>query len=48
MIDTMTSQNIDLSSRNTLYILPDSQAAIKAFDNYQINFKLVWAAINPL
>jgi hypothetical protein len=27
--------------------LPDSQAAIKAFDNYQINFKLVQAAFNP-
>jgi hypothetical protein len=48
MTDNMTFQNIDLSSWGTMYILPDSQAAIKAFDNYQINFKLVQAAINPL
>jgi len=25
-----------------LYILSDSQAAIKVFDNFQINSKLVW------
>jgi hypothetical protein len=47
MTNNMTSQNTDLSSWGTLYILPVSQAAIKAFDNYQINFKLVQAAINP-
>jgi hypothetical protein len=34
-------------NRNT-YILSDGQAATKAFDNDQINSKLVWAAINPL
>jgi hypothetical protein len=31
----------DYKGRN-IYILSDSQAAIKALNNFQINFKLVW------
>jgi hypothetical protein len=36
-------ENIDRGCRNrNIYILSDSQAAINALDNYQINSKLVW------
>jgi ribonuclease HI len=38
-----TVENIDRNYRNrNIYILSDSQAAIKALDSYQINSKLVW------
>jgi hypothetical protein len=38
-----TLENLDRNYRNrNIYILSDSQAAIKALDSYQINSKLVW------
>jgi ribonuclease HI len=38
-----TLENLDRNYRNrNIYILSDSLAAIKAFDSYQINSKLVW------
>jgi hypothetical protein len=36
-------ENLDRNYRNrNIYILSNSQAAIKVLDNYQINSKLVW------
>jgi hypothetical protein len=36
-------ENLDTDYRNrNIYILPDSQAAIKALSKYQITSKLVW------
>jgi ribonuclease HI len=38
-----TVENLDRNYRNrNIYILSDSQVAIKALDSYQINSKLVW------
>jgi hypothetical protein len=38
-----TLENLDRNYRNrNIYILSDSQVAIKALDSYQINSKLVW------
>jgi ribonuclease HI len=38
-----TVENLDRNYRNrNIYILSDSQAAIQALDDYQINSKLVW------
>jgi hypothetical protein len=31
-----------------MYILSDSQTAIKALDNYHINLKLIWDCHQPL
>jgi hypothetical protein len=37
------AENLDRSYKNrNIYILSESQAAIKALDSYQINSKLVW------
>jgi hypothetical protein len=42
-IKTCTVENLDRNYRNrNIYILTDSQAAIKALGNHQINSKLVW------
>jgi hypothetical protein len=42
-IKACTVENLDRNYRNkNIYILSDSQAAIKVLDNYQINPKLVW------
>jgi hypothetical protein len=36
-------ENINRGYKNrNIYILSDSEAVIKALDNYQINLKLVW------
>jgi len=36
-------ENVENGYRDrNIYILPDSQAAIKALDSFQINSKLVW------
>jgi len=36
-------ENVESGYRGrNIYTLPDSQAAIKALDSFQINFKLVW------
>jgi hypothetical protein len=36
-------ENLDMDYKNRkIYILPDSQVAIKALVTYQINPKLVW------
>jgi hypothetical protein len=43
VIKASAIENIDRGYKNgNIYILSGSDAAIKAFDNYQINSKLVW------
>jgi hypothetical protein len=42
-IKTCADDNIDRNNKNrNIYIISDSQAAIKALDKHQITSKLVW------
>jgi ribonuclease HI len=42
-IKAYVKENLDRNYRNrNIYILSDSQAALKALDKHQINSKLVW------
>jgi hypothetical protein len=42
-------ENLDRNYRNrNIYILSDSQAALKALDKHQINSKLVWDGMRIL
>jgi hypothetical protein len=47
-IKTYIMENIQKGYRGrNIYILSDSQAAIKTLDSFQINSKVVWDCINP-
>jgi ribonuclease HI len=48
-IKACVKENLDRNSRDrNIYILSDSQAALKALDKHQINSKLVWDCYQTL